>query len=257
MANQRILQGAAATLTFRNLDADGSPVDAGGALTVGVIRADGTVLVAAGTATTHSVTPTNNGIYTVALTGVQTATLDLLTATWTEAGVSAHTTLHEIVGGYVFTIAEVRAFESLGDETVYPTAKVIITRADVEDELERLREAAFVPRYARLTLDGTGEPEILTGRTFLRRLRTVKVLVGTGSSSSTSFTATQLASCVVTDDGRIRRGDSDIFPYGVGNIIVEVEHGFTDWGADLKTAALTRLRERLNRPASEIGRAHV
>lgn len=248
MANQRILQGATAALTFRNLDADGVAVDAVGALTVGIARADGTVLVAAGTATTHGAT----GIYTVTLTGAQTATLDLLTATWSEVGAGTHSTLHEIVGGYLFSIAEVRAFTTLQDTVKYPNTAVIAARAEVEDELEQMREAAFVPRYARLLLDGTGDREIITGLSWLRTLRTAKVLTGTGASTSTTFTATQLAACVVTPDGRIRRGDGDVFEYGAANIVVEIEHGFTAWGQDLKQAALTRLRERLNQPLSGI-----
>lgn len=244
MANQRILAGAAATLTFTNLDADGTAVAAAATVTVGVTRADGTVLVAALTATT----PGGTGIYTKNLTAAQTTALDLLTATWTDTTTgSTFTTLHEIVGGYLFTIGEVRAFKTLQDQTAFPLAAVIVGRAEVEDELEQMRNAAFVPRYARLILDGTGEREIVTGLSWLRRLRTAKVLPVAGSASPTAFTATQLGACVVTEDGRIRRGDGNVFEYGIGNIIVEVEHGFTDWGSDLKQAALERLRERLNR----------
>lgn len=250
MGNQRILAGAAAILSFTNLDADGALITADDTVTVGVTRADGTVLIAAGTATTHTA---GTGVYTKTLTGVQTAALDLLTATWLDTTTSSsRTTLHEIVGGYVFSIPDARAFETLGDTGTYPTANLIATRAEVEDELEQLRDAAFVPRYARLILSGTGDHELVTGRSWLRTLRSVKVLATTGSSTSTAFTAAQLAACEITEDGRIRRGDGDVFTWGVSNIIVEVEHGFTDWGSDLKIAALTRLRERLNRPNSGI-----
>jgi hypothetical protein len=242
VANQRIMQGAAATLTFLNVDSDGTATDAGGALTVGVTRADGTVLVAAGTATTHGVT----GTYTYALAAANTLVLDLLAATWTDASTGAtHVTYHEIVGGYLFTIAEIRAFDILSDTVKFTTANVITERSAVEDELEQIRNAAFVPRYARLILDGSGDHDIVTGKSWLRRVRSVKVLASTGSSTSTTFTAAQLAACVVTEDGRIRRGDGDVFEWGVGNIVVELEHGFTDWGNDLKIAALNRLRERL------------
>lgn len=247
--SQRILRGTAATLTFYNMDANGKATAAAGALTVGVTKADGTVVVAAGTATSSPAT----GTYTVALTAAQTATLELLTATWTDAGdASVHTTTHEVVGGYLLTLADIRAFETLADDTTYPDATVIAARAEVEDELEQLREAAFVPRYARLTLDGSGTRELVTGVSWLRTLRTARTLATTGSATSTAFTATELAACKLTSDGRIVRGDGNVFDWGVANIIVEVEHGFTDWGTDLKMAALTRLRERLNRPDSAI-----
>lgn len=247
---QRILRGATATLHFYLLDADGSPVAAAGALTVGITRADGTILIASGTATTTVAT----GHYTYTLAAASTVTLDLLTATWTDSvtPTAAQTTTHEIVGGYVFSVAQAQAFESLGDLSAYQPADIIAKRAEVEDELEQIRNAAFVPRYARLTLDGTGDSEIITGLTWLRTLRSVRVYAQVGSSSYTAFTAAQVAACIVTEDGRVRRGDGNVFQFGVGNIMVEVEHGFTDWGEDLRNAALHRLRSMLNRAGSAV-----
>ena len=130
MGTQRVLRGAAATLTYVNLDADGVAADAAGAVTVGVTRADGTVLVAAGTATTKPGSTT--GIYTVGLTPTQTAQLDLLTATWT-VGVltaAARTTEHLVVGGYMFSIDELRSARTgMDDVATWPTADMIAARA--------------------------------------------------------------------------------------------------------------------------------
>lgn len=247
MATQRILRGTAGTLSFNYLDADGKATNAVGALTVGVVRGDGTTLIAAGTATTAG---TPAGRYTAPITATQTATLDRLTATWTDAGNGAQfTTTHEIVGGYLFSVAEAQAFPGMGAQGI---ERIVNGRSEVEDELEQLRNAAFVPRYDRIFLNGNDDVEIITGRSWLRVLRTAKVLSTTGSSSTTAFTSTQLAACALYPDGRIRRGDGNVWPYGINNIVIEVEHGFTAWGADLSRAALMRLRERLAWPVTEI-----
>jgi hypothetical protein len=251
MANQRILQGTAATLTFHNLDADGVPADTAGSVTVGVLHGDGTTAITSGTATTHGAA--SSGLYSVALPASQTSKTDLLTATWLDvASGQSFVTYHEVVGAYIFSMDDVRAFPTLGSTSTYTNSVIIAKRAEVEDELEQIRNVAFVPRYARLVLDGNGNTEIVTGLTYLRSLRSAKILQSTGSSLSTAFTATQIAACEITFDGRIRRGDGGIWDYGVQNIVVEVEHGFTDWGADLRIACLTRLREKLNWPITAI-----
>lgn len=248
---QRILRGAAATLTYTHLDADGDPVAASGTLTVAVAKADGTVVLAAGTAT---VAGTDTGVYTVDLTGAQTASLELLTATWTDSAVStaARTTLHEIVGGYVFSIAQVRAFETLSNDGDYPTEDVIVRRAEVEDEVEWICDRAFVTRYSRLTVDSVGDTYVDTGLHDITSIRSIRMYATPGASTYTALTATQLAGCVADSNGRITRTDVSNFTEGVGNIVVEVEYGYTGWGENVRRAMLTRLREFLNHESSAI-----
>lgn len=250
---QRILRGAPATLAYEHLDADGAAVDAAGTMTVGVTAADGTVVLAAGTTTVHGVT----GAYSVALTGAETAQLGVLTATWSDsaaaAAAAARTSSHEVVGGFMFSIAQVREFEpGLEDAADFPAGVIVDRRLEVEDEAEWICDIAFVPRYRRLTLDGGGDKSIVAGVRAIRRVRSVRTYSSAGSSSYTAMSAGQLAGLVVTVDGLIRRTDGGLFEVGHGNIVIEVEHGLDEPPGDLRVAALVRMADRLQRPDSGI-----
>jgi hypothetical protein len=250
---QRILRGAPATLTYEHLDADGEALDATGALTVGVTRADGTVVLAPGTATVKPGGST--GRYTVALTAAQTAQLDLLTATWSDAAAptAARTTVHAVVGAFMFSVAELRAFEKGFDDVAeYPSPKLIAARNHAEDEVERICDRVFVPRYRRVVLDGTGEDTVLTGCSEIRTVRSVREYASTGSATYTTFTASQLAGLVPTPDGALRRTDGRVFDFGFGTVVVELEHGLTVWGDDLRDAVMTRAADRARRFDSQI-----
>ena len=246
MAVQRILQGAAATLTLTTTDADGTAAEASGTVTVGVAAADGVSVVSAGTATTHT---GGTAVYTVALTAAQTSTLELLTATWTN-GTSTWTTQHEIVGGFLFTVADARdADDALDTSAVNPftDAQILAARAVLERRIEDICDRAFVPRYARLVLDGTGTRDLVLGVTEPRTLRSVRVLAAAGSSTSTSFTAGELAAVALYEDGTARRTDGGVWPEDRANIVVEVEHGLDAPPAALVDAALLHLRHHLTR----------
>lgn len=250
VALQRILRGRPATLRFTLLDSDGSPIadDPQPAVTVQVDRADGTAVLAAGTATTSA----GAGVYTRALTAAQTSSLDLLVATWTDT-VSGTTTqtLHEVVGGYWFSVKEARDSDpTLADTSKYPTQSIIDIRTEVEDEAERIIGAAFVPRYRRLRLNGIGTPALRGIDQLVRSIRTVRVY--STPSAYTAFTAGELAALVTDDEGLITRNDSGVFESGLANVVLEYEHGYDRPPTDLKRAALTRLRHRLNAPRSGI-----
>lgn len=250
MATQRILRAAPATLTLSTYDANGTLADASNPVTVGVTRSDGTVLAAAGTATGHTA---SSGIYTVALTAVHTSALNRLTATWTAADGSTWTTYHDVVGGYTFSIAEARASDaSLRDATKYPDALIVATRAEVEDELEMITDRAFVPRYSRLQLNGSGTNVMNLTPTDVRAVRSARMYPA-GDLTSTFYTAlttAQINGLVVTTDGVVTRTDYRGWNEGIGNVVFEVEYGLDTPPADLKRAILTRLRSRLNMPLS-------
>lgn len=144
---ERVLRNTAATVTvtFYNgsvaVDADTDP-------TVVVKRADGTTLL--------STTATNEigaGVYSLVIP--PQATLNVLTLTWTGlftgTPISIETTV-EIVGGFYFTIAELRAQDkNFENTTKYPNSALIDARAYVEAEFEDICHRAFVPRYHRET----------------------------------------------------------------------------------------------------------
>lgn len=250
MATQRILRGAAATLTYVHQDADGRVANAVGGVTVGATRADGTVLIAAGTVAT---VPGGTGIYTVALTAAQTAQLDTITATWTVGGVTAaaRSTTHLIVGGYLFSLDEMRKSQpGCEDTSRYPDAALIDARAAVEDEAEWICDRSFVPRYSRVTVNGTGDTTVVTGLADIRSIRSLRVYPSPGSSTYTTFTATQLAQLTWTADGVLRRNDGARFDQGFGTVVIEAEHGLSEPAADMRIAAMVRCFDVLTNPNS-------
>ena len=241
VAAEQILIGAAATLTAGFRDQDGDLAEPSGTVTVGVARADGSSVLAAGTATTTAGT----GLRTVALTAAQNDELDFLTATWTDGTVEQSTTV-EVVGGYYASVKEMRASdEVLADVRKYTTADLVAARRAVETEFETYCGAAFVPRYRRVRLDGPGREELVLPDPYVRSVRSVRVYDTDGNYES--FTQGELDAIVVNDSGIVVRTDSDAFEYGHQNLVVEYEHGLDRPPADLLEAFYLRLRDRVNR----------
>lgn len=221
------------------LDQDGEPADASGTLTVRVQKADGTDVLAAGTATTN---PSGVGTYTAALTAAQTATLEVLTATWSDAADgSTHTTVHEIVGGYYFTVNE--AIETDAKISAAPES-IRAARRDTEDEFERICEVAFVPRYRRVRVDGKGTTRLILPDPMVRAVRSVRIY--TDATTYTSFTAAELAAVTVSTAGIVTRSDGNAWTAGTQNLVVEYEHGHDRPPSEIKRAAIARCRQRLN-----------
>lgn len=239
--DQRIVQGAPATLEVIFTDQNGEPAAAPTTVTVGVTRGNGTVLIAAGTATSTDTQTT--GRYTVALTTANTATLDLLTVTWT-SGSAVLTRLVEIVGGVYFTVAEARQTDpSLTQK--YSDARIIAVRREVEEECELITGVAWVPRYRRLTLDGTFSNSLSLPDTLVPRVvRSVNLTQPNGSP--VVWTNTQLAGIYCDIDGVLRLTDGTYWPgnFWPGNLVIEVEYGYDRPPADLKAACLLRLADR-------------
>lgn len=165
---ERILLNTPATITA-TFYVDGLPTDpTPQTVTLSVNRADGTNI-------TNGVVTTRlgAGLYSYPLTTVQTGTLDELTATWTSTNLGTLTTSVEVVGGYLFTIAQLRAFSNnaFADTTKYPTAELVRVRTDVEIALERELGYALVPRYERATV--TAQSRYLQLKPFTRTIRSL------------------------------------------------------------------------------------
>lgn len=231
---QQVLQGVAAKLRFVNTDQDGSPAAAAGVVTVRVTRSDGTEVLPTGSATTAGA---GTGEYERALTPAQTASLDLLTATWTDAGdASVHVTKAEIVGGYAFSVVEARAADSMFVEATYPTPIVVQARAEVEEAVESVIEQAlgrrvgFVPRFRRVVLSGNGLDVVNLPDYFVRSVRSVTV------DDETAFSAGELAD-LAPASGQLT-STLRTWTRGTRNIVVSYEHGLDSPPAVIKRAAL-------------------
>jgi hypothetical protein len=225
--------------------------DPTGTTTYSVTNTAGTA-VASGNATVGTA---GSGEVTAVLAGQ--ASLDRLTVAWTATVAGASLTEYdtvEVVGGFLFTLAEGRASDTqLADTAKYPTAVLEAARAATEWELEQICDRSFVQRYAYVTMDGTGTSQlVLRGPDEDRSFRDYVSLSSISMADEvdetfTAFTADELADVAVTPDGTMYRASGDVFTWGRSNVRVGYVYGRT--GAipgDLKLATLTRFRTWCN-----------
>lgn len=234
-ADQRLAQGIPSTLTWTNVDLNGDPSAAAGAVNVTVTAADGSVVKASSTATSGT-----TGVYTVALTAAQTAALGILTATWVVTGGGTFTTWAEVVGRFYITIAELRAKQpDLADTTTYPSATLAGFRTSAELECEAICARSFVSRAARLTLSGTADTTLVVPDADL-------ISVDSLSVDGTAFTTTELSQLWFGDNRVIERTTGDVFNWGRGNVVVAYRYGLNAPSPDLKDVLAVRVRELVN-----------
>jgi hypothetical protein len=164
-ARQRIVAGTAATLTWQATDQNGEPADPG-TTTVAVTGSAGTVVLAAGTATT-----TSDTARTVV---IPAQNVDELTVVWTGATATA-TTYVDVVGGVYFNTAQLRADQlALASQVDYDSAAIFEARAITETMFEQRTDTAFVPRFAVLTTDRTARAR----RTGIRSVKWAQTVAG-------------------------------------------------------------------------------
>lgn len=208
--------------------------DATGNVTYSATDADGTV-VASGTATNE----VEAGRYTFVL-APQAAVKSLKivwTGTWA-AAVQSMTTYAEIVGGYLFTLAEARAYDkaALASTTDYPDATIAAARDGITDFFEQVTGVSFVPRYGRAVTDGMGYDLWLPHR----QLRTLLA----GSVDGTALTVAQIADVEVYESGRMYRTDAWGWSSSPSRrvVVVGYEHGYLSVPWDVHQAALMYLK---------------
>lgn len=225
VAQSRTVAATTTVLTITGQDSDGEPADPG-TVTVQVTDSTGTDIKAAGTATAES---GNNR--TVTLTAVETASVDLLTAVWSDGTGVIQTTKHEIVGGVYCTVATIRADTAVGDVTDHPSAALIADRNKIETLIESVCHRAFVPRWNREILSGNG-----TSRTHLYwpNLRSV-ILCEYWSGSTWTDLGVNESNIPANDTGVVVLRDG-CFPIGDHNIRVTYRHGLDRPPPDLADA---------------------
>lgn len=238
----RILKGTA-TAIEATFYVDEAATDSSIEVTIEVVRDDGTVLVAAGTPAIPVVDAT--GTYAYTLTPDKTSLVDVLTARWTVTiggQVQTFETTEEIVGGFYFTLAEGRAADSaLASTTKYTTTQLAEAREAVETECENITNVAWVPRYGRARLSGSGATSLVLPNYMVRTIRSIRDLDGT-----TAWTDDQVAALRVSDAGVIIAGSGvPSFPVGDSNLDVIYEHGYDRPTADIRRASLIRFRTAL------------
>lgn len=227
---ERIAQGRSATLTHTFFE-DGTPTDPSpDSASLTITRADGTSLVPS-----DSVTDAGTGVFSITLTPEETANLDVLTITWSATfggQVQQFTDYIEVVGGFLFTIAEARALKPLDQTSVYSTAAIVAMRNTVEQALEDECGVAFVPRYTLETVSGTGTSMLPLRWPKIRAIRSASI---TTAGTATALTASELALLTLGGWGGI---DGYTWTAGTGNVTVGYEHGFDRPPEEIKRAAL-------------------
>lgn len=208
------VQRTVKTTLSRVFSVDETATDATGSVTVSAARLDGTV-VQTGAATGPDV----NHVYTWTFNGLDV--VDLLVVTWTATvggDAVVFEDLLEVVGGFYFTVAEARSTEKskFSDVAAYPQADVLARRSEAEDRVEAITGQAWVPRFTREVLSGSGRSQLMLRWPLLRKVRAVSVGGAAFSQPAVdAFGANRL--------GVLRRPTT--WPEGDGNIVVEYEHG--------------------------------
>ena len=236
VATQRVVRATTATVEWQGIDQDGEPA-APGTVTIGVTRADGTEVVAPGTATTATGT---RATYTLPVSA--TANLDRLTATWTVSGVAVGTTSVEIVGGVYASVAAIRAADALvlGDAGTDATDRIREGRVAFEQIADAETGVAWVPRFDVTRLDGTGRHSLALPWPQLRRVRWCRIY--STETVYETLTADQLAAIPSDDSGIAVRTDGYVWPVGIRNVEIAYEHGYDVPPADLRDALIQTVR---------------
>ncbi len=238
MALYRVLRTAKATLT-RTLYLDEVATEASGSVGVVVTREDGTVVQSV----TISSADANHG-YSFTFQGSDV--LDRLSVSWSATVGGDDVVLDqetiEVVGGFYLGLSEIRSvdpkFQGTSGVAQYPTETLRERRIEVEDEFERICGQAFVPRFEREVLSGPRDDwgPLKLRWPLLRKVRAISV------------GGTPLAQQVVDGFGAdplgLLRRDGG-WPYGVGNVVVEYEHGMDRPPTDIARVAKLRLKSLL------------
>jgi hypothetical protein len=249
MALTRILRNQAATLSH-TFYVDEAATDSSVTVTYSVTDANGDV-VASGNASSAGA---GSGRYTFTLAAQSVLKRGQIAWGATIAG-SATTEYDqfEIVGGFFFGLKEARDSDaSLSSSEKYPTDELRAKRTEVEQECETICDRAFVPRYDRVVLDGTGNSSMILRMSDpvrtpseIRTIRRIAVAPAV-DEDFVDLDAAELAAVTWTPDNTLVRTDGNVFEWGQRNVIIELEYGPDRPPADLIPASLTRLRSRLN-----------
>jgi hypothetical protein len=160
--------------------------------------------------------------------------LDSYLVRWsaTAAGVAyLWTTILEVCGGHLFTLAAMRASRS--EFASLPTEQLLAARTLAEARFEEECRVAFVPRGARERLRGDGSSTLLLARVALREVIALAV-------DGASWSAEQIAALIAEEAGILRREDG--WPAGAV-VDVHYSHGYDRPEAPVTDAALRLARE--------------
>lgn len=235
----RVLRNTSATISIAFSNGSSS-TEADGAVSVVAKKADGTTL--------FSTTATNDpavGVYTVVIP--PQSNLNVLTLTWTGSFSGTAVSLEsivEIVGGFYFTIAELKAYESsLSNSSRFPLEALVNARNQVEAEFEDICSRAFVPRYYKESGIVT---DLDTGMLWLEKPEPIKFisLKVDGVDQLSWYNAGYILRDKYSPRGLITKNAALSAVYAK-DITAEYEYGMTQVPVLIKQKALKRAKQFL------------
>ena len=245
----RTQQTAAVTLTRRFYVGE-TLTDAAGSVATVSKRLDGTSVVGVPATATH----VDTGVYSLLYPGY--VDVDTHIVSWTGTFGGSSTTVKdyvEIVGGHYFTIPEMRSMKPALSETgsnSYSTEELVDARLRAEKEVDRICNQAFVRRFTRIKVNGTGTPYLMIPDLDPKLVRAASVTVQTGGSWSVLSQSSLDA--IACRPGYVVRGDGNIWPEGFDNVLIEYEYGSDFIPPDLQDAVTLRARNILKGAAKAI-----
>ena len=226
----QILRDAGGTITLANYDAAGDPADINGTEAPTVAVTDSGGITVAG----FTPSRTGPGVFEATLPA-NLETLDVYDVIWSWTNGQSRRTQFEIVGAFLFAIAELRAIDPiLTDETKYPDANVRDYRAAVAERFEKIAGLSFTPRGGRATLDGQGAPSLILPHVEVSSVVQIKV-------DGTALSSGDLASVKVYPHGQLV-WDGGTFAKGIRNVEVLYEHGLKTVPRSIARAAMRYTR---------------
>ena len=221
----------------------------GQTITVAVNDLDG-VSVASGSATEDGTT----GFYEFTLNVADVPDVALLDVVWTN-GTQSITRRVEVVGGWLFTEPQARAFDAntMTSSTDYPDDDILAERDRITDIIENLTGRSWVPRYRRYTFRGSASRELWIGDAVYSEggstgggastdIQKVLVVTANGSTVATSNIKLDRRLGVFYRTDTTWPSPSVTDPY---NITVDVEYGLPEVTEGVDWVALWLLRDRL------------
>jgi hypothetical protein len=234
VSKSRHLVGVDANLVYEGTDENGEPADVG-TVTVAVTDAYGTAVTAGAVAESGD----SNEVRTATVAAANNRSVDRLTAVWSNGDGVLATTLHDMVGGFYCTVAEMRADTVLSSVVKHPTVSLLSDRLEVESMLDDACRRSFVPRFYTEVLSGTGTGVLQLLQADLREVAWAQYWTGTAwadlSVTVAEIPADPFGRAVLRDD---------VWPCGDSNIRVGYRFGWDRPPADLRRAVVKAVQSR-------------
>ena len=237
-ADIQAVAATAVTIVWQGVDSDGEPADPG-TVTVGVTNSAGDTVVAAGTATVVDGTKR-----TYALTATQTASIDVLTASFSSGGNVVGTVRVEIVGAPLITRAEFQSLQKLTQEK--SPEQVIEVRRQVDAFFLDKLKWAMTPRLAVERIHSVGRRELVLHFPHLREVRWARKVNSDGTRTTIANVDQVAASGAAIADF----GPYDCWP--VGDIEIAYVHGTRRPSDDAKRVIARLMKAYLGEQVSTL-----